>query len=178
MLKIKPEIIFHLAAQPLIYESYKKPYITFDVNCRGTLNILEACKARNLERFVYASSAYALSNKGGIYGISKLAAEKIVEEYFRRFLIPFSIIRYGSLYGERADGHNGVYQVLREAIETGAVHIRSDGEEMREYIHAADAAKLSVDVIEDKKFINRCLDTDIQMPTIKYQLEELKDIYK
>ena len=37
----KPQIIFHLAAQPLILESYKKPYLTYNVNCIGTLNILE-----------------------------------------------------------------------------------------------------------------------------------------
>ena len=40
----KPSIIFHLAAQPLIYESYNKPLLTFDVNCRGTLNVLEVTK--------------------------------------------------------------------------------------------------------------------------------------
>ena len=40
----KPSIIFHLAAQPLIYESYKKPLLTFEVNCLGTLNILEVTK--------------------------------------------------------------------------------------------------------------------------------------
>ena len=40
----KPTIIFHLAAQPLISESYKKPLLTFEVNCLGTLNILEVTK--------------------------------------------------------------------------------------------------------------------------------------
>mgnify|MGYP000689884561 CR=1 FL=1 len=40
----KPSIIFHLAAQSLIYESYNKPLLTFDVNCRGTLNVLEVTK--------------------------------------------------------------------------------------------------------------------------------------
>ena len=40
----KPSIIFHLAAQALIYESYKKPLLTFEVNCLGTLNILEVTK--------------------------------------------------------------------------------------------------------------------------------------
>ena len=40
----KPSIIFHLAAQPLIYESYKNPLNTFDINCRGTLNILETAR--------------------------------------------------------------------------------------------------------------------------------------
>ena len=40
----KPSIIFHLAAQPLIYESYNKPYITFDINFRGTLNLIDIVK--------------------------------------------------------------------------------------------------------------------------------------
>ena len=39
--QIKPSIIFHLAAQPLIYESYKNPYDTIDINAKGTLNIME-----------------------------------------------------------------------------------------------------------------------------------------
>ena len=42
--KSKPEIIFHLAAQPLVYDSYQRPMYTFDVNFRGTLNVLEAAK--------------------------------------------------------------------------------------------------------------------------------------
>jgi CDP-glucose 4,6-dehydratase len=37
----QPEIVFHLAAQPLIYESYKNPHLTYDINCMGTLNILD-----------------------------------------------------------------------------------------------------------------------------------------
>ena len=45
------------------------------------MNILEACVANNIKKFIYASSAYAMSNKGSFYGISKLASEKIIEEY-------------------------------------------------------------------------------------------------
>ena len=147
-------VVYNFAGLADIDESSNFPRKTIEQNVIGTLNILEASKAIKLERFIYASSAYALSNKGGIYGISKLAAEKIVEEYHRRFSIPFSIIRYGSVYGERADTHNGVYQQLRQALETGVLHIESDGEDVREYIHAADAAELSVDIIENEKFVN------------------------
>jgi len=43
----KPTIVFHLAAQPLILESYKKPYLTYTVNTLGTLNILETVKNNN-----------------------------------------------------------------------------------------------------------------------------------
>ena len=44
IIKTKPQIIFHLAAQPLIYESYLKPYETYITNSIGTLNILEAVR--------------------------------------------------------------------------------------------------------------------------------------
>ena len=47
MKKEKPDIIFHLAAQPLIFDSYKKPHLTIDINVRGTLNILDTIKKYN-----------------------------------------------------------------------------------------------------------------------------------
>ena len=48
--KIEPDLIFHLAAQPLIYESYKKPYYTYEVNTLGTLNILESIREINSKK--------------------------------------------------------------------------------------------------------------------------------
>ena len=50
--KSKPSIIFHLAAQPLIIESYLKPHLTIDINVRGTLNVLEASKKFNFIKFL------------------------------------------------------------------------------------------------------------------------------
>ena len=53
---MKPEIIFHLAAQPLVSSSYKYPMHTFDVNLMGTLNILEAKKnCKNVSDKILAS---------------------------------------------------------------------------------------------------------------------------
>ena len=55
--KAKPSIIFHLAAQPLIYESYRKPYLTFDVNFKGSLNIVEiARKSKFIKSVVIVTS--------------------------------------------------------------------------------------------------------------------------
>ena len=48
--KFQPSIIFHLAAQPLIYQSYVEPYKTFDVNFRGTLNLLETSRINHFVR--------------------------------------------------------------------------------------------------------------------------------
>ncbi len=124
-------------------------------NVIGNVNILEAVRETSLERFVYASSAYAFSNKGSFCGTSKLTSEKIIEEYAIRFGLPYSIIRYGSLYGQRAGEHNGIYRFLRQALKTKRIVHNGNGEEVREYIHAADAATLSVNIVEDDEFINK-----------------------
>lgn len=151
----KADIVYNFAGLADIDLSIKRPKETMEQNVIGNINILEACRLQNIERYVYASSAYAMSNKGSFYGISKLASEKIVEEYSTRYDMRYTIIRYGSLYGERADEQNGVYRLLREAIETGAIVHRGDGEEVREYTHASDAAKLSVDILEGDQFVNQ-----------------------
>jgi len=145
-------IVYNFAGLADIDESIDQPRETMQQNVIGNVNILEACRGQSIERYVYASSAYAFSQKGSFYGISKLASEKIIEEYQSRFKLPYTIVRYGSLYGERADQHNGMYRMLHQATNEGKIRHNGDGEEVREYIHAADAARLSVDIIEDDTY--------------------------
>jgi len=149
------EVVYNFAGFSDLDRSLQLPRETIEQNVIGNINILEACKITKVSRFVYASSAYAFSNKGYFYGISKLTSEKVIEEYSKHFGLFFTIIRYGSVYGERADQHNGIYRHLREAIEKQVIEYRGDGAEVREYIHAADAAKLSVDIISSDEFINQ-----------------------
>ena len=116
--------------------------------------ILEQCVKNNVSRFIYASSAYAMSNKGSFYGISKLASEKIIEEYSKKFDLSFTILRYGSVYSERSYDNNYIYNLVKSAVLDNKIDHHGDGNEIREYIHAADASKLSVDVIESEDFKN------------------------
>jgi len=148
-------VVYNFAGLADLDESINRPKETMEQNVIGNINILEACKNLGLERYVYASSAYAFSNKGSFYGISKLVSEKIVEEYAARFQLPYTIIRYGSLYGERADENNGMYRLLRAALEDRKIVLHSDGEDIREYIHAHDAARLSADIIENGDYANQ-----------------------
>ena len=98
--KSRPEIIFHLAAQPLIYESYKKPYSTFEINCMGTLNILEiAKKYKFIKSLICVTSDKCYENQGFLkgykendklggvdpYSASKAAAEMMVRAYRKSF---------------------------------------------------------------------------------------------
>jgi len=146
-------VVYNFSAIAELDEAINNPVSTFQVNVMGNLNILEACReVGGIERIVYASSAYALSSYGSFYGISKQSSEKLTEEYYKKYGLKYTVIRYGSLYGERASNNNSIYKLLKSAIQNKELHYEGSGEELREYIHAADAAKLSVDILEDRQF--------------------------
>jgi len=148
------DIVYNFAAFAEIDKASMNPYKTISLNVLGNLNVLEACKLKNIKRFVYASSTYALSNRGSFYGISKYTSEKLTEEYQNAYGLDYTVVRYGSLYGERAGKDNFIYRLLYNAIKNKNIKVNGSGDELREYIHAEDAAKLSVDVLEDKRYIN------------------------
>jgi len=149
------DIIYNFAAIADLDDAINRPLDAMNVNVMGNLNILEACKEiGTVERFIYASSAYALSEEGSFYGITKQTSEKLTNEYYKRYGLKYTIIRYGSLYGERPSHNNYIYNLLKDAIISGKLEYKGDGEDLREYIHAADAAKLSVDIIEDSQYEN------------------------
>lgn len=148
------DIVYNLAGFANLDFSIKAPLKTMQLNIIGNMYILEACVNANVKKFVYASSAYAMSNKGSFYGISKLASEKIIEEYHEKYDLDFTILRYGSVYSERDYDNNYIYNLVKKAVIENVIDHKGDGNELREYIHAGDAAKLSVDVIESDKFNN------------------------
>jgi len=148
------DVVYNLAGFANLDTAIKYPLETIQLNVIGNMHILEQCVKNNVSRFVYASSAYAMSNKGSFYGISKLASEKIVEEYLKKYSLPFTILRYGSVYSERSYDNNYIYNLVKTAVLEGEINHNGDGNELREYIHAADASKLSVDVIESEDFKN------------------------
>jgi len=150
----KYDIVYNLAGFANLDFSIEAPLKTMQLNVISNMYILEACVNAKIKKFVYASSAYAMSNKGSFYGISKLASEKIIEEYHKKYDLDFTILRYGSVYSEREYDNNYIYNLVRKAVLENIIDHKGDGDEIREYIHAGDAAKLSVDVIESDKFNN------------------------
>lgn len=133
-----------------------KPVDTVLLNIAGTCNILDACVEHSVQRFVYASSFYANSEKGGFYRCSKQSAELYIEEYERKYGLKYTILRYGSLYGPRADKNNGMRRMIEKAIKGEIVHCLGAEEDTREYIHVLDAAKLSIKILETE-YINQHL---------------------
>jgi UDP-glucose 4-epimerase len=149
------DYIYNFIAISNLDEAIHKPIQTMNINVLGNMNILEACRnSGKVERFIYASSAYALSEDGSFYGISKRTSEKVIEEYQKRYGLKYTIIRYGSVYGEKASHNNYIYNLISDALKSGKLIYKGDGEDVREYIHAKDTAKLSVDILENSEFEN------------------------
>jgi UDP-glucose 4-epimerase len=148
------DIVFNFAAVADLNISINEPLNTMKVNVMGNLNLLEACRVNKIKHFIYASSVYACSEKASFYGISKYSAEKIVEEYQKYYGLNYTILRYGSIYGPHADSSNGMFNFLKQAL-TGKILHHGTGEEVREYIHARDAAMLSAGIVNEKKYFNK-----------------------
>ena len=150
------EVVYHFAALANIDEMLDKPKQVINTNLLGTINVLEACHVCNVSRFVYASTVYVYSREGGFYRCSKQASENFIEEFQRRYGLEYTILRYGSLYGPRSDETNGLYNIVKYAIEFGRLRYNGTQEAMREYIHVEDAARASVAVLGDD-FINESI---------------------
>jgi UDP-glucose 4-epimerase len=144
------DVVYHFAGISDISEAKSQPYNTVSTNIIGTTNILEACCLNNVKRFIFASTVYVYSEAGSFYRASKQACELIIECYHKQHNVDFTILRYGSLYGPRADEHNWIYRMLAQALTKRKITRRGDGDELREYIHVYDAARLSVKILDDE----------------------------
>lgn len=138
------DAVYNFAAIADLDEAYKKPVETVRVNILGNVQVLEACRRHGVKRHVYASTVYVYSREGGFYRCSKQATEQYVEEYQRVYGLDYTVLRYGSLYGPRSDERNGLWRIVKHALETGKVSYEGSAETMREYIHVEDAARASV----------------------------------
>lgn len=150
------DAVFHLAALADLNAAKSRPMDTVHINIGGTLNILEACRAEGVKRLMFASTVYVYSREGSFYRCSKQACESYVEEYQRVFGLPFTVLRYGSLYGLRTDASNGIYRYLQQAIRSGELRYDGAPDDQRSYIHVMDAAALSVDALGEE-FANQHL---------------------
>jgi len=141
------DIVYNLAGIADIDECVQRPIDTIRYNILGNAIVLEAARKAEVKRFIFASSVYVYSQTGSIYRSSKQAAESFIEDYNKLFGLPYTIVRYGSLYGNRADERNSIYRLIKESLITKKIEYHGSGEEIREYIHVEDAANASVEIL-------------------------------
>ena len=170
------DVVYNFAGAADLDESVRRPRDFVELNVLGNMNVLEGCRHAGVARFVYASSAYVLSRKGAFYGTSKRCSERIIEQYHEEFGLAYTILRYGSVYGDRADETNRIHRMLRQALVEGRIVFPGDGSEEREYIHAEDAARLSVDVLAPEFQNQSFILTGVERFSYRQLLELIREI--
>lgn len=170
------EIVYHFAGIADVDECARRPVDTVRVNVLGTVHLLDACRLANIKRFVFASSAYVFSDAGFCYRSSKQACESFIEDYQKLFGLNYTCLRYGSLYGDRADERNSIYRLIKQATEEGKVTYHGQGDEVREFIHVRDAARSSVQILNSKFENTNIILTGNEKLTYSQLLEMIKEI--
>lgn len=141
------DAVFDFAGLADIGESNQKPVETARINVLGNVILLEACRKAGVKRYVFASSLYVYGKSGGFYRCSKQACELYIENYHAMFGLEYTILRYGSLYGPRADRRNAINRFVAEALEKGEITYYGAPTALREYIHVEDAALSTVEIL-------------------------------
>ena len=142
--------VFHCAAIADLDRARDLPRLALEVNVLGTLTALEAAGAAGVQRFMFASSVYVFSNGGSVYRTTKQAAEQLVEDLSQGLGLRSTILRFGSLYGPRADPQNAILRLVTQAVNDRRIDFWGDGTEIREYVHITDAASLAVTALDLK----------------------------
>ena len=174
----KVDVIYNFAALGDMDKARFLPVETIKLNILSLVNMLKLAKKFKIKRFIQASSVYANSEEGGFYGKSKRAAEDYICEFNKTFNLPFTILRFGSLYGPRADDNNGIKKLILSAKRKKRVIYRGNKMAVRRYIHVEDAAKLSVQILSSKYKNNILTITGKKNIKVKKLIEFLSKKFK
>jgi UDP-glucose 4-epimerase len=158
--------VFHLAALWLL-QCHDFPRAAFDVNIRGTFNVLEACVQNKVQRLVYSSSASVYGdaveepmtedhpfNNKNFYGATKIAGEAMARAFHHRYGLNFVGLRYMNVYGPRQD-YQGAYiaviMKMLDAIDRGeGPTILGDGSEAFDFVAVRDCARANLCAIKSE----------------------------
>jgi len=149
MKQLDPDIVFNFISTANIAACDKEPYECLVNNVLTNGFILQSIRGINC-RYVYASSVYAGSKNAMFYGWSKKAVEEYIKRWYKQCSSnAFIILRYGTVYGPGATQENSLRAIVEHALQTKRISMYGTGDEWREYIHAADAAHNSLEIVND-----------------------------
>ncbi len=161
ILRLRPEVIFHLAAQVSVRHSVADPRHDAAVNILGSLNLLEAASKIGLRKFIFSSTGGAIYGEQDYfpadeqhparplspYGVAKLAVDNYLHYYRQEYGLPSVSLRYANVYGPRQDPHGeaGVVAIFTEKLLKGEQPIiNGDGGQTRDFVFVEDVARANL----------------------------------
>lgn len=160
--EVRPETVFHLAAQADVRVSVEQPIHDAEVNVVGTVRVLEAARSFDAQ-LIFSSTGGAIYGEChepapetapcepiSPYGTAKLAGEEYLAAYNRLYGTGHVSLRYGNVYGPRQDPHGeaGVVAIFLGALARGdQARIFGDGQQTRDYVYVGDVARATVSAL-------------------------------
>lgn len=153
---LKPDVVFHLAAQASVSRSVEDPIGDAETNVHATLRLLEAASKAHVSRFVFAGTGGALSSEktkiptdeqhtivpSSPYAIAKVAGELYGSFYHAERRLPFVSMRFANVYGPRQNPHGeaGVIAIFTRKMLLGdSVRVNGNGRQTRDFLYVTDA---------------------------------------
>jgi UDP-glucose 4-epimerase len=167
--RVRPAIVVHAASNVEVANLFRDPYLAFQTNVTGTLNVLEAARRTGVRRVVDISSIgvlpaiqyepidaahpIMLAREGpgsGAYGAAKASGELFAFAYQRAYGLDVRIVRPSAVYGLGMQWHSANYmkQFVEPAVRGEKVRVPSGGQLPRDYTHVQDVASLTVRVVD------------------------------
>ena len=150
------DIIYHLAADPDVRKSYFKPVENFEIDARGTLNVLEAARRNDVKKFVFSSSSvvYGIAKMPtpedapikpiSNYGAAKASSENYMMSYSNLYGIKCLALRYANIIGPRLT-HGIIYDFYNKLKKNPKkLEILGDGTQKKSYLHVKDCVNATV----------------------------------
>jgi len=151
VIDVQPEVVFHLAADAYVPNSFDHPLEVLETNLMGTVNVLHAVKeCKDIKRVVCTSSSeiYGMTLGGSInedhplfpsspYAASKVAADRYCYSYFNTYGLPIAIIRPFNTYGPRHT-YDVIPKFIDMALKGQDLTIHGNGEQSRDFTYVDD----------------------------------------
>jgi len=161
----KIQIVDHLAAELEVYTGIRDTQRDARINIIGTLNILNKALQNNVKKVLFASSGAVYGEAKYLpineehplephwpYGVSKLAAERYVMQYYKLFNLNTTAFRYGIVYGPREwFGRVLTMFIKRIYLENKSPVIFGDGRQTRDFVYVKDIAQAHIQAIKNEK---------------------------
>ena len=156
------DYVFNYAAEPYIPECFERPMHFFDINATAVLKVLNACQKAKIKGILQVSYAEIYGDmKGKIkesdpveahstYGVSKLAADGLVQVRWREAQVPAIAMRQFNCIGERETHEYVVPEIISQLSKSSTVNLGNNS--FRDFQYAGDAVRMAVSLLECGEF--------------------------
>ena len=156
------QYVFNYAAEPYIPECFERPMHFFDINATSVLRVLNACQKASIKGLLQVSSAEIYGDMTGkitekdhivphsTYGVSKVAADGLVQVRWREGGVPAIAMRQFNCVGERETHAYVIPEIIHQLDKSNSINLGNNS--FRDFQYSGDAVRMAVELLERGEF--------------------------